>query len=123
MDLDGDAENARPENAGLENAAPDCNGGKCRTGKCGKRHCMEHRVFIMFAQSCKMRQLSTFKRGCSCTQSDRGQLTAIATMSSSNQAYAAQNSSLQSTNHIVYCLLRPSRKLPVCSRRITGENE
>ena len=45
-----------------------------------------------------MRPLSTFKRGCSCTKclSDRGQLTAIAAMSS-NQTYAAQNSSLQST--------------------------
>jgi len=80
---------------GLENVAPDCNGGKRRTGTCGKRHCMEHRVFIMSAQSCKMRPLSAFKRDCSCTKclSDRGQLTMIAAMSS-NQAYAAQSSSL-----------------------------
>ena len=37
---------------------------------------MEHRVFLMSVQSCRIRPLSTFKRGCSCTQfvSDRGQL-------------------------------------------------
>ena len=64
---EGDAKNAR-----LENVAPDCNGRKCRTGKCGtnmqggkceKQHCMEHCVFLMTAQSCKMRPLSMFKRG------------------------------------------------------------
>ena len=115
-DIDGNAENARSENAGLENARPICRVGKCRTGKCGKRHCMEHRVFLMSAQFYRMRPLSkgaTFKRGCSCTQclSDRGELTTIAAISS-NQTYAVQNSSLQSTIHTVYCLLRPSRQFP-----------
>jgi hypothetical protein len=59
----GDAENAKPEKTGPENAAPYSNGGKCETGKCGKRHCMEHRVLLMSAKSCRMRPLSRFKRG------------------------------------------------------------
>ena len=83
---------------------------KMQDWKMGKRHCMEHRVLLMYAQSCRMRLSSMFKRRCSCTSACLiVELTTIAAMSS-NQAYTVQKAacatvSLYRTSIIRRCIL------------------